>query len=235
MSATATDPAGNTSEFSADSIVTTAGGSYVVTTTADSGAGSLRAAIEAADASMGRFTIDFDIPTATRIRREHGHLDDRRRVGLPALTEPVTIDGYSQPGWNPTAENPVIILTGTNAGQGSDGFDLEADGVAILGLQINGFSGDAIDVASNDNVVQDVIVGLAANLATPVPDGVGIYITGADNLIGANGQDGYYEDTLAGDWFSHSVPSGDLGAPDRAQRATCSRGIRCLTTGKRAS
>ena len=78
----------------------------------------------------------------------------------------------------------------------------------FFAIQINGFSGDGINIASDDNAVQDVVVGLAANLATPVPDNVGIYVTGADNVIGTNGQGGSYEKGLEGDWFSHSVQAG---------------------------
>ena len=44
-------------------LVVSAGAAYTVTTTADSGAGSLREAIVAADASAGGFTINFNIPT----------------------------------------------------------------------------------------------------------------------------------------------------------------------------
>ncbi len=119
MSATATDPAGNTSEFSADTVVTTAGGSYIVTTTADSGAGSLRAAIGAADASSGGFTVLFDIPTS-----DPGY-DPATSMwtiavasALPAISESTTIDGYSQPGWATSGGGPVILLNGSNAGPG---------------------------------------------------------------------------------------------------------------------
>src|SRR5205823_834718 len=53
---------------------------------------------------------------------------------LPAITEPVTIDGYSQPGsvmnsaasgWNGTL---LIQIVGTNAGVGANGFDLTLNG-----------------------------------------------------------------------------------------------------------
>ncbi len=209
VSATATDPAGNTSEFSADAIVTAAGGSYIVTNTADSGSGSLRAAIEAADASTGSFTIDFDIPAS-----DPGYDPSTNfwtiavASALPAVTESVTIDGYSQPGWTPIGGGPVILLNGSNAGPGSDGLDLEANDVFVFALLINGFSGDGVSVASDDNALEDVNVGVAANYGSAVPDGVGIYITGADNLIGTDGQDGQAQDYIEGDFVGGSVGPG---------------------------
>ncbi len=99
-------------------------------------------------------------------------------------------------------------MTGTNAGPGSDGLDVDADDVAILGMVINGFSGDGINIASNDNAVEDCIVGVAGNFSTPVPDNVGIFVTGADNVIGTNGQGSNYVQSLAGNWFSHSIEAG---------------------------
>ena len=210
VTATATDPAGNTSEFSADATIATTGGTYMVTTTADSGAGSLRAAIGMADASMGGFTIDFEIPTS-----DPGYDPSTSTwmiavaSALPALTESTTVDGYSQPGWGPaTGYGPAIVLNGTNAGAGADGLDLEADGISVFALLINGFAGDGIDVASNDNTIQDVNLGFAANYASAVPDGVGIYVTGADNLLGTSGQDGSLQDDTEGDYVGGSVAAG---------------------------
>ncbi len=57
-------PVANPQEFDLDVIE-----SYIVTTAADSGDGSLRSAIEAADGSSGPFAIDFDIPGARKRSR----------------------------------------------------------------------------------------------------------------------------------------------------------------------
>jgi len=62
ITATATDPTGNTSEFSACQLVVTAG--FVVTNTNDSGVGSLRQVITDANNTPGVQTITFNIPGA---------------------------------------------------------------------------------------------------------------------------------------------------------------------------
>ncbi len=94
VTATATDPAGNTSEFSQDFPVS-APSPLIVTTTNDSGPGSLRAAILYANANTGTGAITFDISGT-------GVQTITPQSPLPAITVPVTIDGYSQPGAAPT-------------------------------------------------------------------------------------------------------------------------------------
>ena len=71
----------------------------VVTTTSDSGSGSLRQAILDANATNGLDSIVFQIPgtapfTITPL------------AALPAITDPVVIDGTTQPGYTPN--HPII-------------------------------------------------------------------------------------------------------------------------------
>ena len=76
-------------------------GTFTVTTTADSGTGSLRQAILASDAETGGTNaIDFDIPG-------QGVQTIAPLSPLPAITGPVLIDGISQPGY---AGTPLIEL-----------------------------------------------------------------------------------------------------------------------------
>ena len=89
FTATATDPGGNTSEFSQVFSLPVAN-PLIVTTTADSGPGSLRAAIIYANANPGDDTITFAIP-GTGIQMIAPNSP------LPTITVPVTIDGYTQP------------------------------------------------------------------------------------------------------------------------------------------
>ena len=60
-----------------------------VTTTADSGPGSLREALVWANANPGLDTIDFAIPGT-------GPFTIQLLSPLPAITDPVEIDGYTQ-------------------------------------------------------------------------------------------------------------------------------------------
>src|SRR5262245_34937702 len=63
---------------------------------------------------------------------------------LPSITDPVVIDGYTQPGASPntlaTGDNAVlkIELSGTSA-PGTDGLVISGGGTTVRGLVINGF------------------------------------------------------------------------------------------------
>ena len=105
-------------------------GIFFVTTTADSGPGSLRQAILDSNAATGSTnTIDFDIPG-------QGVQTIAPASPLPAITNPVLIDGFSQPGYDGT---PLIELNGSQAGTG-DGLTITGPDVTVRGLDINNFS-----------------------------------------------------------------------------------------------
>ena len=76
-----------------------AAATFTVVNTDDSGAGSLRQAILDANANFGDDVIEFDINGS-------GVHTIFLSSGLPAITQPVIIDGYSQPGSSPNT-NPV--------------------------------------------------------------------------------------------------------------------------------
>ena len=97
-----------------------AANTYTVTSTADSGAGSLRQAILDANANPGADTIAFNIVGS-------GVHTIAPASALPAITDAVTIDGYTQPGSSPNT-NPVgqglntvlkIEIDGTAAAAGN--------------------------------------------------------------------------------------------------------------------
>ena len=68
------------------------GDTFTVTTTDAFGAGSISEAIDQANAHPGADTIGFNIPgDGVQIIRVAD-------VALPEITDPVTIDGYTQPG-----------------------------------------------------------------------------------------------------------------------------------------
>ncbi len=72
---------------------------FAVTTTADSGPGSLRAAITSADSNPGLNVIDFDLPANSSLV-DYNPIYQQWTIDvlspLPAITGQVTIDGYSQ-------------------------------------------------------------------------------------------------------------------------------------------
>lgn len=78
---------------------------FTVTTTADSGAGSLRQAILNANANPGADTIQFAIGS--------GFQSIQPLSSLPPIFDTTTIDATTQPGY---AGTPLIELNGINAG-----------------------------------------------------------------------------------------------------------------------
>ena len=113
---------------------------------------------------------------------------------LPVITDPLTIDGYTQPGSAPNT-NPfgqglnatlLIELVGTGAGAGAAGLNLGAGsaGSKIDGLAINQFSGDGILVASNGNTVVGNFVGTDPAGTSALGNGQGIDVLGLNNTIG---------------------------------------------------
>lgn len=113
-----------------------------VLNTLDSGTGSLRHAIVDANVSIGHDVITFNIPGI-------GVQTIQPLTALPTITDPVTIDGYSQPGssFNTLAgpNNAVlkIELDGSLAGS-SGGLLINASESIVRGLIINRFSRDRI-------------------------------------------------------------------------------------------
>jgi hypothetical protein len=149
---------------------------YTVTNTNDNaGAGTLRTAINNANGSVGvADIIAFNIPGA-------GAHTITLTGALPAITDPVTIDGYTQGGAGYTGP-PLIELSAAACGA-TGALDLRAgsSGSTIRGLVINRCPTRAIRIAGSSN---NVIVGnyLGTDLAgTGAGPGnqVGVFIGGS--------------------------------------------------------
>ena len=117
---------------------------------------------------------------------------------LPAITVPLTIDGYSQPGAhaNTLAQGDdaliLIQLNGALTGGGGlspstgDGLVLSGGNSTIRGLAIDGFSsGAAIHVLSpgGDTIAGDFL-GSDPTGTVAKPDRVGVRVQSANNTIG---------------------------------------------------
>ncbi len=118
---------------------------FTVTTNADSGAGSLRQAITDANAAAGADTIAFAIPGT-------GPHTIALASALPQITQPLTIDGYTQAGSSPNT-NPVgqglntvlmVEVDGTNAGGINPCLRIQSSDVTIKGLVVNRCGGGNI-------------------------------------------------------------------------------------------
>src|SRR5262249_26334620 len=118
---------------------------FLVTNTADSGPGSLRQAILNANASSNSLNpggvpdvIRFAIPGS-------GVQTITPLTSLPDITDPVVVDGYSQPGSHPNTLTDganaalLIELNGGPLSPGFNGLTLDVGNSTVRGLIINGF------------------------------------------------------------------------------------------------
>jgi CSLREA domain-containing protein len=121
---------------------------------------SLRAAIQESNANIGKDTINFNF--AGSGVRTLGVLSP-----LPTITDPVIIDGYSQPGASvntlPNGGNNAVLLIqlqGSNLGGSGNGLTITAGNSTVKGLVINLFPGSAIELDTNGgNTIQGNFIG----------------------------------------------------------------------------
>jgi CSLREA domain-containing protein len=154
--------------------------------TSISGNCSLRAAIEEANANSGTDTINFNIPGA-------GVHTISPNSGLPFITDPVVIDGYSQPGASINTEansgdNAVLLihLQGSNAGS-TVGLAITAGSSTVKGLAITSFSDSAaISLnAGGGNTIQGNFLGTNPAGTATSGNGYGVFVFVSDtNTIG---------------------------------------------------
>lgn len=215
VTSTATDlTLSNTSEFS-DSAPVVPLPAFIVTTNSDladgdtssinalranrgaDGAISLREAITAANNTPGHDTINFDIP-GTGLHTIHvGQLTsdgtNPTGGGLPALSEALTIDGYSQPGssvnTDPLATNAVLTIELDGSICTTRGLDIRASNCVIRGLVINGFNAtQGIWILNSGNVeVSGNFIGTNSLGTAAIRNGFGIHLENAwENTIGGS-------------------------------------------------
>ncbi len=148
-----------------------------VTTSADSGAGSLRQAILDSNASAAVVdTIQFSIGGG-------GVQTIAPTSALPAITDPCTIDGTTQTGY---AGAPLIEIDGVSAGSAT-GLTLSAPNVTVRGLAVTRFSNAGIRVNADAAVIQGCYLGLAPDGATAKGNGVaGVRLDGTGTVFGGS-------------------------------------------------
>ena len=162
---------------------------FSVTNTNDSGTGSLRQAILDANAAPnsinGRDEIHFNIPSESVNIIAPGS-------GLPAITDPVIIDGYTQSG-----ASSNTLVNGDNAviqieldGDSCDGVCgqallISSGGSTIRGLAIHGNFNNGIELSGSGSTVAGNFFGLKADGTANGVVASGVYVNNtSDNTIG---------------------------------------------------
>jgi hypothetical protein len=150
---------------------------FVVTkTTDDDTPGTLRAAIRQTNAIPGLQTVSFNIPGP-------GSQTILLNSQLPAITDDLVMDGFTQPGATPNT-NPVgsacnaHIIIDIDGGFTSDGFKFQAPGT-LRGVALHAFTGSDVVVQADPVVIEGNYIGLDS-------DGFGGYQNHTGILIQAN-------------------------------------------------
>jgi hypothetical protein len=139
------------------------GATFTVTNDNDSGAGSLRQAILDANLTVATDMISFNISPQSAIDIA---------TALPTITQPVTIDGTTQP----TSANVVVDYTAATAGV--SGLTITAGNCTVKGLSFQNFTGHALVLQTGgSNTIQgNTFIASGSN---------GIFINNSsNNLIG---------------------------------------------------
>jgi len=199
---------------------------FSVTTVSDTGAGSLRWAMQTANTTPGLNLIDFNIPGS-------GVHTITPASALPTVSDPTIIDGYTQPGASPNTNPPnlgsnailLIELNGINSGggNGAAALKLQTTGCTVRGLVINRAPSSGIALAAGGNHVIEgnfigtnssgtVALGNFTGIAVDLDNGdfIGGVSPGASNVISGNIGEGISFGGSAGNGGSNHVVQGNL-------------------------
>ena len=132
------------------------------TTPGADGVISLREAITAANNTLGADTVNFNIPVDTDPGCDVGSgvcTIQPGGYGLPTITQPITIDGTSQPTFTTT---PVIEIDGSLTLTDATGIAINIGHSTIRGLVIHSFltNSDIVMWGTGNNVVEGNFLGV---------------------------------------------------------------------------
>ena len=185
---------GSSDSASSSSTAPTPSVYYTVSNTNDSGAGSLRDAITAANSSSSTqySGITFSVAGVITLASD-----------LPAITQKVLIDGTTAPGYvaGNTTTAPLVAVNFNNAGSGFN-FNSGSAGSGITALSIYGSNSNGITLNASNIVLLKNYVGLNLSGAAGgnAKDGVYISSTSTNNIIGTNPKSisGLYSNVISG-------------------------------------
>ncbi|MGA9421940.1 MAG: CSLREA domain-containing protein, partial [Rhodanobacteraceae bacterium] len=141
-------------------------------TAADDGVCTLREAIVSADTntgsggSPGECVAGEPLPTVDTIAFAipgSGVHTLQPVASLPALTEAVLIDGYTQPGASPNSlaigDDAVLLIEIDGSGLTANLFQLQGGGATLRGLVINRVQANTFAIGSSDNTIEGNFIG----------------------------------------------------------------------------
>jgi hypothetical protein len=213
----------------------------VVTTTAKSGPGSLRAAITRVDASTStsQLEIDFNIPTTDPgYNATTGQYTIKLTAALPGITHPAFLNGASEPGF---AGSPLVALRGT--GTVTEGLAIDATAgtfssfaANISSLEFDQFSADALQV-NNAKSATAMQVVLQNNQVTDTAGGDGFLVYAGSNSTAVTFQQNTIDLGLGGDGIVVHTAGNTTSLTLTRNRLTCrggGNGVRVLENGTSA-
>ncbi len=171
----------------------------------------LRAAIQEANASPDKDTINFQIGSGVR----RIVLD----AILPPITEPVVIDGSTQPGFQQLPlQRPLIMIDGSEL-NGYDGLAVSGGDSEIRWLILGGFAKAIYLVNGDGNTVEHNWIGLNPTGNGAEPNQTGVVVTSASNVIGPRNVisgstlDGVFVQGEGNDVSGNSIGTNAIGGP----------------------
>ncbi len=160
----------------------------VVTTTADDGPGSLRAAIEFVNSDPNDSAANPDVIT---FAIGSGAQTISLASALPAVLNPVVIDGTTQPGYSGV---PLIEIDGSSIPDQPDGLEIDADSSTVTGLSVGGFGEYSLFLIGSSETVTGNYLGVDATGENTLSDYAGLVVLGSSDTIAGNvisgGQEG---------------------------------------------
>lgn len=168
---------------------------FTVTNVNDSGAGSLRQAITDANATPGADVINFSIGSGPKTLLMGGP--------YPVITQPLTIDATTQPGF---AGTPIIQLKGDGT---FDGLTISAGSCVVQGLVLTGFDlGIKLSTAGN-NTIRGNYIGIDISGTAVIKNRIGIYLdSSSNNRIG--GSDAASRNVISGSYIGIHMIQGQF-------------------------